>query len=72
MTTFRQDRPGWTGPTSEELAREGLALLVEARRYFAAAASTRTVARVKLAISSARGAVRAGQYRDMREERRQR
>lgn len=55
------------GP-SERAALEGLQLLREARDAFRQAGAVRTVDRVTHAISSAKGAVRAGFGRDRRAE----
>lgn len=52
--------------TDKARAERGLALLIEARELFTAAGNKQTLARVKLAISSARGAVRIQDYRATR------
>lgn len=51
---------------SVHAAECGLQKLLAARAWFKLAGSSRTVARVDAAISSARGAVRAAGYRDRR------
>ncbi len=50
----------------EQMASKALEHLQVALTYLKNAKAPRTVARVELAISSARGAVRAAQYRDNR------
>jgi hypothetical protein len=50
----------------EGLAHQGLEALFVARAWFKQAGSSRTLARIDAAISSARGAVRAAGYRDRR------
>lgn len=47
-------------------AENGLALLLTARDMFRRAGASSTLARVNFAISSARGAVRAAEYRERR------
>lgn len=51
---------------AEQLAEKALQHLQLALTYAQNAGSVRTVDRIKHAISSARGAVRAAQYRDAR------
>lgn len=53
----------------EHHARKGLTYLRLALARFQLAGSKLTMKRVRHAISSAKGAVRAGRYRDMRAER---
>ena len=53
--------------TPVQKAERAVALLVEARDLLRQAGSTKTVAKVNIALSSAKGAVRAAGYRMQRE-----
>lgn len=59
----------WEPPQrrGQDYARAGLGALCRARQMFELAKAPKTLARVRLAISSAKGAVRAAGYRETRQ-----